>query len=77
MELLMGLAYAECFCESSRVWTLNQAAVPGSWEDRVSLQLSVCNEPFALCACLGERMVGRRSLLLRNFPGWLRGYPGK
>lgn len=46
-------------------------------EDRVSLQLSVCNDPFTLCACLGERMVGRRSLLLRNFPGWLRGYPGK
>ena len=76
MELLMGLAYAECFCESSRVWTLNQAAVwlgvGGS-----SLQLSVCNDPFALFACLGERMVGRRSLWFRNFPGWMRGYPGK
>lgn len=42
-------------------------------EGRVSLQLSVCNDPFALCACLGERMVGRGSLLFRNFPGWMRG----
>ena len=30
MELLMGQAYVECR-ESKRVWTLNQAAVAGSW----------------------------------------------
>lgn len=31
MELLMGQSSAECFYESSKVWTLNQAAVAGSW----------------------------------------------
>ena len=74
MELLMGQAYAECFCISTSVWTLNQTAVTASWRISLCLQLSVCNNLIAPCASpLGRRTVGRGGLLFRNFPGWLRG----
>lgn len=74
IELLMGQAYADCFCESNRIWTLHQAVIAESWRIK-SLQLSYYN--YLICSlCMPGREGGRQRGLavFRNFPGWMRGY---